>query len=303
MRVALTGASGFIGAAIARRLKADGHVVQGMVRTTSRRDHVDDLLDHVVVGTQQHPEDQTALMADVDALVHNSVDWEVLKNESLDRHIEVNLTPSLRLFQQAADRGIPVVFISSVAVHHHMRDRWGGEVDEDHPTLPGNLYGALKASLESHLWAMHTSHQLSFTSLRPAAVYGIDPRPKRSIGYPIIRTIAQKAAYDRAGGGKFIHVDDVAACVSASLTRPHPASGSYHLADCYARWGDWASIIADLLGVKASINMDSPTSSKNSFSKQAVQNDLGVAMDRGQDGIRTHAQALIEIMKAEGDLD
>ncbi|MDG2422472.1 MAG: NAD(P)-dependent oxidoreductase [Phycisphaerales bacterium] len=302
MRIALTGASGFIGAAIARRLKADGHMIHGMVRQTSRRDHVDPLLDRVVVGVQEHEDHQAQLMADADALVHNSVDWEVLKNESLERHIEVNLTPSLKLFKQAADSGIPVVFISSVAVHHHMRERWSGQVDADHPTLPGNLYGALKASLESHLWALHTSQNLSFTSLRPAAVYGIDPRTPRSIGYPIIKDIAEKASYQRAGGGKFIHVDDVAACTAAALERPHITSGIYHLADCYARWGDWASITADLLDVPANINMDSPTSSKNTFSKQSVQDELGVSMDRGQDGIRDHLKELIEVMRSKGEL-
>ena len=302
MRIALTGASGFIGAAIAGRLKADGHLVHGMVRETSRRDHVDDLLDRVVVGLQEQEDDQAQLLADADALVHNSVDWEVLKNESIDRHIEVNLTPSLKLFQKAAEASIPVVFISSVAVHHHMRDRWSGNVDEDHPSLPGSLYGALKASLESHLWALHTSKALSFTSLRPAAVYGIDPRTKRSIGFPIIRAIAEEGVYERSGGGKFVHVDDVAACTAAALERPHPTAGVYHLADCYARWGDWASMTADLLGVPAQINLESPTAARNTFSKSGVQHDLGVSMDRGHDGIRTHLGELINIMRTQGDL-
>ncbi|MEE2906792.1 MAG: NAD(P)-dependent oxidoreductase [Planctomycetota bacterium] len=302
MRIALTGASGFIGAAIARRLKADGHLVHGMVRETSRRDHVDDLLDRVVVGLQEQEDAQAQLLADADALVHNSVDWEVLKNESIDRHIEVNLTPSLKLFQAAADASIPVVFLSSVAVHHHMRDRWSGNVDEDHPSRPGSLYGALKSSLESHLWALHTMKSLSFTSLRPAAVYGIDPRTTRSIGYPIIRAIAEDGAYERSGGGKFVHVDDVAACTAAALERPHPSAGVYHLADCYARWGDWASITADLLGVQAQINLESPTAARNTFVKSAVQDDLGVAMDRGHDGIRTHLGELIDVMRTQGEL-
>ena len=125
--------------------------------------------------------------------------------------IETNLTPSLRLFQAAAKASIPIVFVSSVAVHHHMHDRWQGLVDEEHPTRPGNLYGALKASLEAHLWALNASHGITFTSLRPAAVYGIDPTLKRSIGYPIVLDIMSKQAYERTGGGKFVHVEDVAA--------------------------------------------------------------------------------------------
>ena len=300
MRVALTGASGFIGAAIARRLQADGHLVHGLVRSSSRRDHVDPHLDRVVVGVQEQADHQDDLLADADALVHNSVDWSVLKNESLQRHIEVNLTPSLRLFQAAADRSLPVVFISSVAVHHQMRDRWAGDIDEDHPTRPGNMYGALKASLEAHLWALHASKGLRFSALRPAAVYGIDPRLKRSIGYPIVTAIAENHAYDRAGGGKFIHVEDVAACTAAALERSSETPGIYHLADCYARWGDLAGMIAEHLGIEATINLDSPTAPRNMFTRREVQEELGVGMDRGHEGIRAHLTELTEIMVADG---
>ncbi|MCH2153499.1 MAG: NAD(P)-dependent oxidoreductase, partial [Phycisphaerales bacterium] len=244
MRVALTGASGFIGAEIAKALNDQGHLVHGLVRETSRRDHVDPILDRTVVGSQESRDSHEALLKDADALIHNSVDWQVLKNESLEQHIETNLTPSLRLFQAAAKASIPIVFVSSVAVHHHMHDRWQGLVDEEHPTRPGNLYGALKASLEAHLWALNASHGITFTSLRPAAVYGIDPTLKRSIGYPIVLDIMSKQAYERTGGGKFVHVEDVAAAAVGALQRPAGSTSIYHLADCYARWGDLGMMVA-----------------------------------------------------------
>lgn len=299
MRIALTGASGFIGAAIARRLHQDGHLVQGLVRESSRRDHVDSFMDRAIVGTHDSKNDMADLIGDADALVHNSVDWKVLKNESFDKHLQTNLVASLQLFELAADAGIPIVYISSVAVHHHMSDRWNGNVDELHPTRPGNYYGALKASLEAHLWALHTSRDLTFASLRPAAVYGLDPHIKRSIGFPILRDIASKHSYERTGGGKFIHVDDVAACVAASLERPRGSAGIYHLADCYARWADWGLMSAELLGVEATVDQNSPTSSKNTFTKDALKGELGVSLDRGHEGIREHLATLMHAMQEQ----
>ena len=299
MRIALTGASGFIGAAICRRLHTDGHQVQGLVRATSLRDHVDGLMDRTVVGSHDSIEDMTNLLEGADALVHNSVDWKILKNESFDKHLQSNLVASLQLFEMAAIAGIPIVYISSVAVHHHMSDRWNGEIDDLHPTRPGNYYGALKASIEAHLWALHTSRNLTFTSLRPAAVYGLDPRIKRSIGFPILRDVASKGTYERSGGGKFIHVDDVAACVAAALGRPEGSAGIYHLADCYARWADWALMSGDLLGVDVTVDQDSPTSSKNRFTKDTLVDELGVTLDRGHAGIREHLATLLAAMKEQ----
>ncbi len=41
MHVALTGISGFLGSNIARYLHKAGHTVTGLVRKTSRRDHIE----------------------------------------------------------------------------------------------------------------------------------------------------------------------------------------------------------------------------------------------------------------------
>ena len=102
------------------------------------------------------------------------------------------------------------IYMSSIAVHHHMHDKWQGTIDEAHPTRPGSLYGACKAAIEAHLWAANASHGQQFSAIRPCAVYGIDPSIKRSIGWPIIETVKHGKPYERTGGGKFVHVDDVA---------------------------------------------------------------------------------------------
>jgi nucleoside-diphosphate-sugar epimerase len=50
MNVALTGASGFIGSRIAVHLHKAGHTVTGLVRETSRREHLSGVVDRFVVG-------------------------------------------------------------------------------------------------------------------------------------------------------------------------------------------------------------------------------------------------------------
>ena len=123
-------------------------------------------------------------------------------------------------------------------------------------------------------------------------MYGIDPRLERSIGYTIIHELRQGKPFRRAGGGKFVHVDDVAAAVCAIVGNPDAAGRPYNLADCYARWSDWAAMAAGLMGIEADIDASSAPASKNSFSKDAARS-LGVNLDRGHEGIRAHLRALI----------
>lgn len=292
MRIALTGSSGFIGSVIARALHARGHQVTGLVRSTSRRDHVAPFVDRFIEGDHADPHCWPALLREADAVVHNSFDWDALKSGDANRHLERNLLASIRFLHASAPR--PFVFISSIAVHHDMRPRWSGMVDEDHPLRPASLYGACKAAIEDHLWAAHFEQGRFVSALRPCAVYGIDPRIERSIGYPIIRQIRDRRPFTRPGGGKFVHVDDVAVAVASAVGNPDASGRVYNLADCYAWWADIAQMIADHLGIAAEIDFSSPPQPKNQFTKDAARS-LGVPLDRGHQGIRAYLGELVKV--------
>ena len=144
-------------------------------------------------------------------------------------------------------------------------------------------------------WAAHFSSGRNTCAHRPCAVYGIDPELERSHGYALIQKLMRHEPIRKPGGGKFVHVNDVAAAVVASVGNPAVAGRPYNLVDCYARWADWAVIAADLLGVKADIDLSSPAEPKNMFTKDAVHS-LGVDLNRGHSGIRQHLRELIKIM-------
>jgi nucleoside-diphosphate-sugar epimerase len=298
MRIALTGTSGFIGAEIARQAALAGHKVQGLVRKTSQREHLEPWVDRLVEGTHDDARARDELLEGADAVIHNSFDWTALRDGDLAAHMQGNMIGSIDLLQAAGER--PFIYISSVAVHHHIDDRWNGLIDGLHPTRPGSFYGALKAAVEAHMWAAHAERGQPVTAIRPCAVYGLDPNQSRSIGWPIIEQIRRGEAYTRSGGGKFVHVDDVATATIACLGNPAASPAIYHLVDCYARWGDWATIAAELLGVDVEIDLSSPTASKNMFDTENVSRDLDVRMDRGLDGIRQHLAAMIALQEAEG---
>lgn len=298
MRVAITGASGFIGAALVREAHARGHAVSALVRETSRTDHIEGLVDRLVVGTHEDPAVHQQLLDGVDAVIHNSFDWHSLKQGDLVEHMRSNMVGSIDLLQAAGDRHF--VYMSSIAVHHHMHPDWQGRIDETHPIRPGTFYGALKAAIEAHMWAANAERGQPVSSIRPCAVYGIDPTLKRSIGWPIITRLRKDARFDRAGGGKFVHVEDVAAATVACLGNERATPAVYNLVDCYARWGDWATIASELLGIEAEIDLSSPPAPRNMFLDDQVRQDLGVGLDRGLEGVREHLRQLIECMDGPG---
>lgn len=293
MHIALTGASGFIGSVTARRAHEAGHTITALVRESSRREHIEPFVERFVVGTHDDQSTWPTLLDGADAIVHNSVDWEPIRSGDDAAHYRSNLLASLELIKAAVPK--QVVFISTVAVHHDMRPRWNGKIDEDHPLRPSNLYGAYKAAVEAHLWAAHFGHGQHTCAIRPCGVYGIDPALDRSHGYALIEKLKRGEAIDKSGGGKFVHVEDVAAAIVATLGNDDAAGKAYNLVDCYARWADWALMARDILGLDLPVDTSSPAEPRNIFLKDAAQS-LGVGINRGHEGIKLHLTELCKRM-------
>jgi nucleoside-diphosphate-sugar epimerase len=300
MHVALTGASGFIGSFIARRLYAAGHTITALVRESSRRDDIAPFIERFVEGSHNDEPAWPALLDGADCIIHNSLDWGPLEGAGpFDTHAQSNLLASIRLLWASAPRQF--IYVSSCAVHHDMRPRWRGLIDEDHPLRPNSTYGAHKAAVEAFLWAEHFGRARHTSALRPCRVYGIDPALERSHGYDILRQLSRAEPIRTPGGGKWVHVEDVAAAIVAAVGNPAAAGRAYNLADCYARWADVAKMGAEILGVKADIDLSSPEQPQNQFTKDAAR-ELGIALDRGHEGIKAHLRELAAEMRRAGAL-
>lgn len=302
MIIALTGASGFIGAALAHRLSDAGHRLIALVRETSPRAHIESAVSRFVTGDHADPAVWPDLLADADAVIHNSFDWAALGSGDLDAHLRSNLTGSLRFLDAAHQAGVSrFVYMSSVGVHHAMSERWAGRIDEDHPLRPRGLYGACKAAVEAHLWSAHHARGMHTVAIRPSAVYGVEPaRLARSHGFNQIQTLLDGGSVtpeNFPGGGKWVHVDDVAAATVAAVERDAAAGRAFNLADCYAKFTLLGRFAAEALGLPESrVTLDESPPAKNHFDTRACRDILGVPLNRGTEGLRTHIRELVDVV-------
>lgn len=300
MLVALTGASGLVGSYTAKALHAAGHRVRALVRPASRRDHLKPFVSEWTEGDHADEQVQAALVADgVDAVIHNSVDWEALEQSPV-RHLERNVAPSLRLLEAARQAGVgQFLFVSSVAVHHDILPSADGRITEDHPTWPDNVYGAWKAAVEPFLKAYHHAYGMNTSSWRPAAIYGVDPKLQQSQWFDLVKKVklGQPVSIDK--GGKTTHVQDVADALALAIDDASVAGRFFNLVDTYVYWQRVAEIAKELTGSAATIEDRRGPGPKNQFdTAQATaffdRHGNGTALRRGEGGVREYVAELLK---------
>ena len=296
MLVALTGASGFVGSYTAAALKREGHRVRALVRPTSRRDHIAAHVDEWVVGDQSDEQVQAALVAGVDAVIHNSADWEALAQAPV-RHFERNVLASLKLLEAARTASVEqFVFVSSVAVHHEILP--GGRIDESHPTWPSSLYGAYKASIEPHLKAYFHTYGMNTSAWRPAAIYGVPPAIEDAQWLDLVRAAKAGGTIDTDKGGKITHVQDVADALALAIDDTEVAGQFFNLVDGYMYWQEAAAFAKDLVGSNATIVDRKGAGPKNQFDKAKAlaffdRHGNSIALRRGANGVREYVRELL----------
>ncbi len=299
MLVALTGATGFVGSYTAAALRTAGHEVRALVRRTSRRDHIEPYIAEFREGELHDEQSLAGLVAGVDCVIHNGVDWDALRMAPV-RNFERNVLGSLRLLEAARLAGVPqFIFVSSVAVHHEILP--GGRIDETHPTWPNGIYGAYKAAVESHLKAYHHGYGMNTSAWRPAAIYGIDPKLQRSQWFDLIQQVRAGETISIERGGKITHVQDVADALTLAVGDEQVAGQFFNLVDRHLYWQDVAEIAREVSGSNATIEDRKGTGPRNQFdTARAIaffdRHGNATALRRGLEGVRAYVTELLERM-------
>ena len=221
--VALTGATGFIGATVLSHLTGAGWHVRALYRPRTGR------IPPRLPGVEWLPgdlEDEgalNALVAGTEAVIHCAGAVRGARRSDFDR---VNAEGAGRVARAAASLGgVPrFLLISSLAARmpelsHYAASKWRGE-------------GAVKAALEGMRW----------TVLRPPAVFGPGDRELR----PLFRCIVNGFAPMPAGApGRFslLYVDDLATAVLRWLEADTGYERIFEVDDGCPGGYDWDTVV------------------------------------------------------------
>jgi dihydroflavonol-4-reductase len=217
-QVLVTGASGFVGSAVAKALTEAGFAVRALVRRSSPRAHLDGLPVTFAEGDLRDAESVRLAMTGVRHVFHVAADYRLWARNP--REIaEVNVAGTRTIMNEALRAGVErVVYTSSVATLALNVE--GKPVDETLPLTEAAAIGAYKRSkvaAERLVESMIANDKLPAIIVNPSTPIG--PRDVRPT--PTGRIIVEAASGRIPGfvdtGLNLVHVDDVAAGHLAAL--------------------------------------------------------------------------------------
>ncbi|MDP6517012.1 MAG: NAD-dependent epimerase/dehydratase family protein [Alphaproteobacteria bacterium] len=212
MTTLVTGATGFVGAAVARRLLAGGHDVRALVRAGADRRNLDGLAVDIALGdlTDRNSLDRAA--KGCEALFHVAADYRIwCPNPAIMMRVNVEGTANVMAAAGAAGVG-RIVHTSSVAALGLGGD--GTPADEDTPSTERDKIGPYKRSkflAEQAVIRMVETDRLPAVVVNPSTPIGprdIKPTPTGRI---VVDAAAGRMPAYVETGLNVVHVDDVAA--------------------------------------------------------------------------------------------
>ena len=211
MTVLVTGATGFVGSAVVRRLLAAGAAVRVLARPDSDRRNVDGLEVEIVTGDLRDAPSLARALSGCAGLYHVAADYRLWARRPEEIH-ETNVTGTKAIMLAAADAGVGrIVYTSSVATLGLNGD--GSPADEDTPVRLDDMVGPYKRSkflAEQEVATLVRQRGLPAVIVNPSTPVGprdIKPTPT---GRVIVEAAAGRMPAVVDTGLNFVHVDDVA---------------------------------------------------------------------------------------------
>jgi dihydroflavonol-4-reductase len=206
----VTGATGFVGAAIVRALLARGQAVRVLARPNSDRRNVHGLMVEVAEGRLEDEASLAAAMAGCRRLIHAAADYRLWVPDPAAM-MKANVDGTRALMRAALAQGVErVVYTSSVATLGIVD---GGVADEDTPSQLSDKVGPYKQSkflAEEEVRRMAREERLPVVIVNPSTPVGPGDVKPTPTGRMIVEAASGRMPAYVDTGLNIVHVEDVA---------------------------------------------------------------------------------------------
>lgn len=243
--VLVTGATGFLGGALARKLAGDGVQVRALARRPDRDRFIRDVPNITIVqGDVTQPESLRAACEGCDVVFHVAA----ALSGNLTQQMRVNRDGTGSLAHAAANAGVArFVHVSTVALYGYKNT---SDLDENTPPHPGyDPYATSKLAGEQALKEIATARQLTYSIIRPGMIYG--PRSGMWTGqmFKVARRKPTIFIGDGSGSCYSIYVDDVVDLTILLATYPNAVGEIFNCTpDPSPTWREFLGAYSRLAG-------------------------------------------------------
>lgn len=249
MKILITGATGFVGNAVAHRLAGNGHQIRCLLRKTSDTKSLSDIVWEKSVGDITNLEDCREAVRGMEVVIHCAAHvtdfgpWETFR--------KVNVDGSLNLAEASLGNKVDrFIYLSTSDVLGLRTDVPLGD------SMPceksGFQYPDTKIEAEEALFEMYRKRGLPLVALRPTWIYG----PGDRIFFPEIVDALAKGImlyfWDKKTIINLTYIDNLVDAVMLSMEKEKAIGRAYLVVDDETiSWEVLCTRLAEELGLKA----------------------------------------------------
>jgi len=167
MKIAVTGANGFVGQHVLHALRSTGAQLIAVVRPGSTLPIEAQDVEVVSMDLADNDTDTFARIGNPDSLIHLA--WGGLPRYQSEHHVDTELPLQLAFLESCVRSGLRHLVVTGTCFEYGLQS---GELHEDLSTKPNTLYGKAKDALRQDLQQLQVQYDFGLSWLRMFYLYG-----------------------------------------------------------------------------------------------------------------------------------